>query len=158
MTYTISLCALLILAFWAKLVRDHRQHLNSIERCKAAWRKVDLQAVESLFGEDDEFLRSNLSFFAWKKIKLLKVQAELGYLSDLTFNSKLVLRVAQLHLREGLGDPAHHQALADTAMSLRLTLLRAQVRVVLGALIPQLSPAPVPLLRSYASLEPHLAA
>jgi hypothetical protein len=152
MTYTISVCAVLILVLCAKLVRDHQRALNSIYLCKAAWRQVDLQAVESLFGEDEDYLRSNLPFFAWQRIKVLKAQAELGYLSDLAFNAKLVLRVAQLHLREGLGDPAHHQALAKQAMALRITLFRAQVRVVFGALIPQLSPAPAPLLRSYASL------
>lgn len=158
MTSILVLIALFFVAVLAKLATSHELHLKSISDCKRAWKDIDLRAATILFDpREDDFLRRNLPFHKWYKVKFLVTLAKWEYLSHLVDNTKLITRIGQISVREGR-DTAFFKLLLNDALRLRIALARMQLKLIGTLLLPFVMAArPEAVFHAYNILEGRVA-
>ena len=154
MIWMITLGALLVMATFWKLAVGHHGQFASVVQCQQVWRNVDLQAAAALFNEsDDAYLQERLSFLAWYKVKCFKTVAAWHYLSDISFNARLMTLIAQFNIQEHRESSLVYQQLVTDAVRLRGHLFAMKTKLVLALIIPGLTPQAASAFTSYAALQ-----
>ena len=154
MIWIICLGILIVVGIWWKLTTDHREQLASLVECQRVWRTVDLAAAAALFDKDDEaYLQEQLSFLAWYKVKWYRTIAAWEYLSDISFNARLVILIAQFSIQEHNESSATYERLVPEAVRLRGMLATVKAKLILGLVLPGLSPQTANAFNTYEMLQ-----
>ena len=136
-------------------VRNAVPKSENIESLEARLKSVDLRAFLTLTDHRDaEFLHHSLQPAALRRLLRLRARASLRYLTDLSWNVAILLRIGELasHSTDQSIAEAGRE-LAGTAFRTRLLIMRAFLRLAPQLVIPTYTNAPgSQLLSDYLEL------
>ncbi len=139
------LIAFLLLAVFAYLATRHSASPRDLDHAFTAIRALDIEAFRNLVDPgEDEFLRSQLSPMAFRKIQRERAQAALAYVKVLSDTSLEFARFGSAVQRSP--DPAiaaSGRKIANSATYLRFRALQATVSLTLLAAFPYFGPRPL---------------
>jgi hypothetical protein len=134
MNYNLIILLVVCAAFAAFLFvpwQSRRLKFNKLSDVEAQWRTVDLGALANLLDpREEQFLRRNLDDEEYKTIYRERISVTREYISNITHNAKLMVRAGQIMLQNRQGEEAAYvRELVKSSSSLRLTLLKVQMRL-----------------------------
>ena len=114
--------------YWA--LRGRNFDVSTVEQLKTLALPIDLAAFEVLTDPaEDAFLRERVSPKAYRRLKRLRVQAEIAYLMAIASNAAVILRWAEAAPVSAGKDGEDRRILVREALSLRLLCLVALAKL-----------------------------
>jgi hypothetical protein len=137
--------ALALLMSFAYLGTRRRKDSGDFDSTIAAIQALDIEAFRNLVDPEEEaFLRASLPPAQFRKIKRERARAALAYVRELSTVSLQFARLGDAARRSP--DPAlaaSGKQIANSAISLRLRVLDASLRLTVSAALPGLGSRPV---------------
>jgi len=139
------LIAFLLLICFAYFARSRRKSLPEFGEAYAALRSLDLDAFRNLMDPgEDAFLRSRLPASQYRTIKRERTYAALAYVRELSHASLQFTAIGEAARRSA--NPAvaaSGRQIANSAISLRLAVIEASIRLRFSAAFPGMDSNPV---------------
>ena len=156
--YGFVLVSFVILMLLAYLAARHSRDLRDVDPAWVGIQALDVEAFRNLVNPDEEqFLRAELPFSEFKKIKRERAQAALAYVKVLSSASQQLAEIGGAAQRSA--DPAivaSGRQIADSASSLRLQTLKASANLMVSAAFPGFGPRPLESLLDQYDRSIHL--